>query len=116
MTVFEDREKNLGLARKFYEQGLYESAKEKAELVLKVDPNSEEAKELVENCKAELLKPSLRITGFTEIKGMTFVSIKIGDEKETLRVQEGQEFGDFKVSKIDLDLKTAPSRQDIYQT
>jgi tetratricopeptide (TPR) repeat protein len=99
-----DKEKNLELARKFFEQGLYESAKEKAELVLQVDAESEEAKELVENCKAELLKPDLRLTGFLTIKGTVYASIMIGEGSETHRVQEGEVFGDFKISAIDRDL------------
>ena len=90
--------------RQFYEQGLYESAKEKAELVLKVDPNCEEAMELVENCKAELLKPGLRVTGFLTIKGNVYASIMVAGDKETHRVHEGEEFGDFKISAIDRDL------------
>lgn len=99
----QDKEQNLIRMRKFYEEGLYESAIEYSEKVLKVDENNEEAKKMVENCKAELQKPEVRLTGFLKIKGKVYASMLIGG-KDKFKVQEGEEFGDFKLSAIDLDL------------
>jgi tetratricopeptide (TPR) repeat protein len=103
-----NREKNLKDAREFYSQGVYESALSKAEEVLKVDPESDEAKELVQKSHAELAKPDLRLTGLTKIKGMIIAHIEVPSTREKFLVKEGETFlneGDFKVSAIDLDLK-----------
>ena len=100
-----DKEENLSMARRFYEEQRYESALSKAEEVLKVDVNSIEAKQLVEKAQAELSKPALRLTGITKIKGMLIAHIEIPSTDERFNVKEGQDFGDFKVSAIDLDLK-----------
>lgn len=103
-----NREKNLADARKFYSEGIYESALSKAEEVLKVDPTSTEAKELVQRARDELAKPDLRLTGLTKIKGMVIAHIEVPSTREKFMVKEGDTFlneGDFKVSAIDLDLK-----------
>jgi len=100
-----NREKNLELAKKFYSEGIYESAQTRAEEVLKVDPNHTEAKELLERAKAEIAKPELRLTGFTRIKGMEIAHIEMVKTREKFLVKEGEIFGDFKVSAVDLDLK-----------
>jgi tetratricopeptide (TPR) repeat protein len=100
-----DKEQNLSDAQKFFDQGMYESALSKAEEVLKVDPNSQEAKQLLEKSKAEISKPQLRLTGLTEIKGMQFANITIPSTGKKFTVKQGETFGDFKVSAIDMDLK-----------
>jgi tetratricopeptide (TPR) repeat protein len=100
-----DKEANLAMARRFYEEQRYESALSKAEEVLKVDANSTEAKQLVERSQAELAKPALRLTGITKIKGMLIAHIEIPSTNERFNAKEGDNFGDFKVSAIDLDLK-----------
>jgi tetratricopeptide (TPR) repeat protein len=104
-----DKEKNLEMAKKFYQEGIYESALLKAEAVLKVDPTSHEAKELIQRSKAELAKPQLRLTGLSKIKGMLIAHIEVPSTREKFVVREGETFfgeGDFKVSAIDIDLKT----------
>ncbi len=104
-----DKEKNLAMAKTFYQEGIYESALSKAEEVLKVDPNSNEAKELIQKSKAELAKPALRLTGISKIKGMLIAHIEVPSTREKFLVKEGETFlgeGDFKVSAIDIDLKT----------
>lgn len=104
-----DKEKNLEMARKFYEEGIYESALLKAEEVLKVDPNSQEAKELIQKAKAELNKPELRLTSIWKIKGRTIANIVVPSTREKFTVEVGDMFlneGDFKLSAIDFDLKT----------
>jgi tetratricopeptide (TPR) repeat protein len=103
-----NKEENLTMARKFYSEGIYESALAKAEEVLKVDPASSEGKELVQRSRDELAKPELRLTGLTKIKGMTIANIEIPSAREKYMVKEGEAFfneGDFKVSAIDFDLK-----------
>ena len=102
-----DKVKNLELAQKFFDEGIYESALSRAEEVLKVEPDNKEARTLVENAKAELNKPTLYLNGFTKIKGMVIAHIEMEapDATERFRVTEGDIFGDFKVSAIDLDLK-----------
>lgn len=106
--LIRNRETNLSMARKFFSEGIYESALSKAEEVLRVDPNSEEAKELVQKSKDELAKPELRLTGLSKIKGMVIAHIEVPATGEKFRVRQGDTFlgdGDFKVSLIDLDLK-----------
>ncbi|UCD57306.1 MAG: hypothetical protein JSV16_16115 [Candidatus Hydrogenedentota bacterium] len=103
--LLREKEKNLAMARKFYDEGIYESALSKAEEVLKVDPDSFEAKQLVEKSMAELAKPELRLTGISKIKGMVIAHIEIPSTRERFAIKEGETFGDFKVSAIDLDLK-----------
>ncbi|RJP26343.1 MAG: hypothetical protein C4520_00720 [Candidatus Abyssobacteria bacterium SURF_5] len=103
-----NKEENLTMARKFYSEGIYESALSKAEEVLKVDPASAEAKEIVQRARDELAKPELRLSGLTKIKGMTIASIELPASREKFMVKEGEVFlneGDFKVSAIDFDLK-----------
>ncbi|MBI5116835.1 hypothetical protein HZA56_10205 [Candidatus Poribacteria bacterium] len=100
-----DKEQNLSNANKFFEEGIYESALSMAEEVLKIDPNNDEAKKLVERSKAEISKPQLRLTGLTKIKGMQFANITIPSTGEKFKVKQGETFGDFKVSAIDMDLK-----------
>jgi tetratricopeptide (TPR) repeat protein len=100
-----DKVQNLTMANKFYNEGIFESALSKAEEVLKVDPNSQEAKQLIERSKAELAKPRLRLTSLLRIKGTEFANIQILSSGETFRVKQGDTFGDFKVSAIDMDLK-----------
>jgi tetratricopeptide (TPR) repeat protein len=103
-----NREQNLSMARKFFSEGIYESALSKAEEVLKVDPNSTEAKDLVQRSRDELAKPELRLTGLTKIKGMLIANIEVPVTREKFMVKEGETFlneGDFKVSAIDFDLK-----------
>ncbi len=105
-----NKAENLEMARKFYNEGIYESAKSKAEEVLKVDPQSSEAKDLVERSMAELSKPELRLTGLTKIRDMVFASIEVPATREKFKVKEGETFlnnGDFKVSAVDLELKAA---------
>jgi tetratricopeptide (TPR) repeat protein len=103
--LYRDKERNLRMAKKFYEQGIYESAKARAEKVLKVDPTSIEAKQLVEKSDAEMQKPKLRLRGFTTIKGMKIAHLEMPQKRERKLVMEGETFGPFKVSAIDLDLK-----------
>jgi tetratricopeptide (TPR) repeat protein len=103
-----NKEENLSLARQFYQEGIYESALAKAEEVLKVDPTSEEAMELMQKSKAELSKPELRLRSITLIGGMQIANIEVPKTKEKYRVKEGDVFhgeGDFKVSAVDFDLK-----------
>ena len=104
-----DKARNLERARQLYEAGMYEAAKAKAELVLKADPNNEEAKKIVERSKQEIAKPKLRLDALYQIKGKEIASIKIlmkgGVQDESHRVQEGEVFGDFQVVAIDYDLK-----------
>jgi tetratricopeptide (TPR) repeat protein len=100
-----NRVKNLELARKFYREGIYESALTRAEEVLKVEPDNSEAKELLEKSQAELGKPKLRVTGFTKIKGMEIAHIEIVEPREKLLVKKGDTFGDFKVSAVDFEMK-----------
>jgi len=97
--------KNLELAKKFYSEGIYESALTRAEEVLKVEPDNAEAKELLEKSQAELGKPELRVTGFTKIKGMEIAHIEIVEPREKFMVTEGDTFGDFKVSAVDFGMK-----------
>jgi len=101
-----DQQVNLNQAIKFFEEGIYESAKAKAELVLKGNRNNDEAKKLVEKSIAEMKKPKLRLTGFTKIKGDLYAQILIQGNPQRFRVREGEEFGDFKVVIIDYDLKS----------
>ena len=98
-------EKNLNMANRFYAEGIYESALKKAEEVLKVDLQNDEAKELVEKSKAEISKPKLRLTGFTKIKGMEIAHIEVIETQERFLVKEGERFSGFKVSAVDFDLK-----------
>jgi tetratricopeptide (TPR) repeat protein len=103
-----NKEENLIMARKFYSEGIYESALAKAEEVLKVDPSSSEAKELVQRSRDELTKPELRLTGLTKIKGFVIANIEVPSTHDKYMVKEGESFlneGDFKVSAIDFDLK-----------
>jgi len=103
-----DKERNLEGARLRYEEGMYESAKAKAELVLKADPNNEEAKKIVEHSRQEMAKPGLRLGAFYKIKGMVIAHIQVlrkGDPDESYRVKEGDVFDDFEVTVIDYDLK-----------
>ncbi|GAB4343634.1 MAG: hypothetical protein Kow0099_22240 [Candidatus Abyssubacteria bacterium] len=103
-----NKEENLAMARRFYDEGIYESALAKAEEVLKVDPNSNEAMELVQKSKAELSKPDLRLRSITVIKGMQIANIEVPETKEKYMVKEGDVFhgeGDFKVAAVDFDLK-----------
>jgi len=103
--LIQGKELNLKMAREFYEQGIFESAKARAEQVLKVDPSSIEAKQLVERSNAEIRKPKLRLTGFTKIKGKEYAHLEIPKTRERFMVTEGEAFAQFKVSAIDLDLK-----------
>ena len=99
-----DKAKNLELARKFFDEGIYESAKKKAEKVLKVDPNNADAKKIVEDANAEITRPGLKLVAFTKIKSKEYATIKMGKERFT--VVEGEVFAEiFKVSAIDYDLK-----------
>lgn len=103
-----NKEENLAMARRFYEEGIYESALSKSEEVLKVDPNSKEARDLMQKSKAELSKPDLRLTGISMIKGMKIAHIEVPETREKYHVKVGEPFhgdGDFKVAAIDLDLK-----------
>jgi tetratricopeptide (TPR) repeat protein len=100
-----EKEKNLQMAREFFEQGVYESAKARAERVLKVDPNSVEAKQLLQKAIAEIRKPPVRLRAFTTIKGMDIAHMELPKTQERFMVKEGDTFGPFKVSAIDLDLK-----------
>lgn len=101
-----NKDQNMRKALEFYEQGIYESALARAEEVLKVDPNSIEAKRLVEKSKAEMTKPELRLTGLSKIKSMEIAHIEIPSIKERFQVKVGDVFADFEVSAIDFDLKT----------
>ena len=103
--LIQDKELNLKMAREFYKQGIFESAKARAEKVLKVDPSSIEAKKIVQNANAEIRKPTLRLTGFTKIKGKEYAHLEIPKTRERFMVTEGERFAQFKVSAIDLDLK-----------
>ncbi len=96
---------NLSMAKRFYDQGIYEDALTRAEEVLKVDPKNMEAKKLLEDARAEIAKPKLRLTGFTKIKGMEIAHIEFEQSREKFMVQVGDVFNDFKVSAIDFDLK-----------
>ncbi len=99
---------NLELAKKFYDEGIYESAKKNAEKVLKVEPGNRDAKEIVENSNAEITKPKLKLVAFTKIKGMEIATIKMVKTGERFMVKEGDEFAEvFKVSAVDYDLKAA---------
>ena len=97
--------KNLNMAKRFYAEGIYESALKNAEAVLKADSQNAEAKEIVEKSKAEINKPKLRLTGFTKIKGMEIAHIEIIETRERFLVKEGEIFGGFKISAIDFDLR-----------
>jgi tetratricopeptide (TPR) repeat protein len=101
-----DKKKHLAMAKEFYEKNVYESALANAEKVLKVDPRSVEARKLIEDIKAEMTKPTIRLTGFTQIKGLEIAHIEMSDTRERFMVKEGEEFGDhFKLTLIDLDAK-----------
>ena len=100
--------KNLELAKKFYEKGVYESAKKSAEKVLQVDANNEDALKIIQNAKAEITKPELKLVAFTKIKGFEIATIKIVKTGERFMVKEGDVFAElFKVSAVDYDLKAA---------
>lgn len=100
-----NKERNLQMAKKFYDEGIYESALTKAEEVLRVEPDNRDAKVLLEKAKAEIAKPELRVTAFTKIKGMEIAHIEMTKTREKFLVREGEIFDDFKVSAIDFDLK-----------
>jgi hypothetical protein len=102
-----DKQKNLTLAQKFLDDGVFDSARSRAEEVLKVDPGNKEARYMLESAKAELTKPTLYLTGFMKIKGMVIAHIEIERPEgvERIKVVEGDVFDGFKVSAVDIDLK-----------